>query len=700
MGHWFGLKAWKALILGATVFFLIYDGWLLSPYFHSLGSITAHVWPYGLGVLVLLLLRRFSPRYPPKPLLVILLVGMTSLQLYYLTWRINHTLVLTWPSIFFCLGFLGFELLSMVNSWINSLLLAASTNRSPQVEQQLYQVRTGQYRPTVDIFIPTYNEPIEVVTRTLIGCQSLKYPRQYKKIWLLDDGNRPDFCQLAKDLECHYLTRPTNAHAKAGNLCHALAHSNSDIVVVFDADFVPVNTFLERTLGFFAERDELAMVVTPQHFYNPDPPQKNLGSRFLPGEQTNFYHVIQPSRDAVNAVVCSGSSIVYRRTALEKIGGIPCDSIVEDYVTGLLLQAHGFKTVYLNEVLSVGAAANTIGEYIKQRGRWAEGTLRTVCSHYNPLWMPGLNLLQRCAYLSGTLFWMEECLKLISYVAPVLYLMLGLQSFAISLDSQSANGLLTGVLIMMMISWMRGSLLLLSVYNILQGPHILRVVLHVFTRPKHKMKFKVTDKCLADYKTRLNLDTMFPVLGMLLLTLAAITYSIWQGSAISDTSTLIYLIWAQVNVVLLGTGLVAGASTPRDRGYPRVSCQLPCRFTRENGNQGTGTIVDISEAGAGLKLDASNAVDASTASIPLTRHEKIWLDIPSVPVRVQAEVRHFGNVTGCLFRDLDAQTRWKLVNFSYCRATRWQVPKLATEWDTLQAIWTGLYQLHPFYRRS
>ncbi|MBT9313581.1 glycosyltransferase [Leptothoe kymatousa] len=691
MGQWIGLKGWKSLILGTTVFFLIYDVWLFSAYFSTAGALAERIWPYGLAILALLLLRRISPKYPPKPLLICLVLGMTGLQVYYLTWRINHTLVLTWPNILFSLGLLGFELLSVFNSWINNLLLAASTQRSLQVEQRLPQVRTGKYRPTVDIFVPTYNEPIEVVTRTLIGCQSLKYPRQHKKIWLLDDGDRPEFCQLAKDLKCHYLARPEHRHAKAGNLCYALDHSDGEIVVVFDADFVPVNTFLERTLSLFVDNRELAMVVTPQHFYNPDPPQKNLGARFLPGDQTNFYHVIQPARDAANAVVCSGSSIVYRRSALEKIGGIPCDSIVEDYVTGMLLQAQGFKTVYLNEILSVGAAANTIGEYIKQRGRWAEGTLRTVCSHYNPLWLPGLNPLQRFTYLSGVLFWMEECLKLVSYVAPILYFLLGVQSVAISFDAQATQGLMLGLMILMIISWLRGSLILLSIYNVLQGTHVLRVVLSVLTRPKRKITFKVTDKTLADYQTRLNLDTMFPVLGLLMLTLVAVFYGVWQGEAAKCASALVYLVWAQVNVVLLSAGLVAGASTPKDRGYPRVACQVPCRVVKDNGYEGDGTIIDISEAGVGLKLDVS--------TITLGRHEKIWLDIPSIPVRVQAEVRHFGRVTGCLFTKLDPQTRWKLVNFSYCRPTRWQVPHLANEWDTLRAIWAGLYQLHPFSRR-
>lgn len=280
------------------------------------------------------------------------------------------------------------------------------------------------------------------------------------------------------------------------------------------------------------------------------------------------------------------------------------------------------------------------------------------------------------------------------YFTPILYLLFGLQSFSINFNAQSMHGLGVGVLALMITSWLRGSLLLLSLYNILQGSHILRVLLNVFVRPNHEIKFKVTDKNLANYKTRLNIDTMFPVFGLLVITLVAVFYSIWQGSAVKSDSALIYFIWAQANIVLLGAGLIAGVSTARDRGYPRVACEVPCQFTRDGGYKGAGTIIEISEAGVGLKVNQPDH------PIIFTKYEKIWLDIPSIPARVQAEVRHSGIVTGCSFPDVDTRTLWKLVNFSYCRPTRWQIPKLATEWDTLRAIWAGLYQLHPFFRRK
>ncbi len=686
----FRLKGWKALIWSITFLFVVYDGWVIFQHRVAIAQALSDTWLCAILLLSYILCRCFAPRYPSKPLLIILLLGVSGIQLNYLLWRLDNTLVLNWTDGWFSLGLFAYEVLRAFNAWLNNGLLIATTQRSPEADAYSYSVRTGDYRPIVDIFIPSYNESVDVLRRSLIGCRAMKYPRESKRIWLLDDGDRPEMEQLAQDLRCNYLARPEHHHAKAGNLNYALQQTDGEIVVVFDADFVPLNLFLERTLGFFHHSQKMAMVVTPQHFYNPEPPQKNLGTRFIPGDLVHFYHLVQPSRDAANAVICSGSSIVYRRSALEAIGGIPTDSIVEDYITGMKLQARGFKTAYLNEVLSVGSAANTIDEYIKQRSRWAEGTLATATNHYNPLGLKGLTLLQRCIYLSGTLSWLEEILKLLSYTAPILYFLCGIQGLQLSFDQAALLGLYSYGLILITQSWTRGSLLLTSLHNLLQGFHIFRVALNLFVLPKHQIKFKVTDKALADYQTRLHTKTMAHVFGLLGLTLVAILSGIQQGRALEHGTGFLYLFWAQVNAMLLATAIVAGASTPRDRGYPRVKCQVKCRITRDDGRQGTGTIVNISEAGAGIQLDQP---------MDLQRHEPIYLEMPEIRIRLHAEVRHPDKIIGCLFVDPDFKTLWKLVNFSYCRAEHWSIPPLGTEWNTIRAIIAGLYQLHPFYRR-
>lgn len=686
----FGRQSWKALIWSTTLAFVVYDSLAIFQHRDAIAQALSNTWPYATLLLAYILCRYLAPRSPSKALVIVLILAISAIQMNYLIWRLSNTLVLNWTDGWFSLGLFAYEVLRAFNTWMNNGLLMAATQRSEEADTYRYSIQTGEYRPSVDIFIPSYNEPMEVLRRSLIGCRAMKYPRENKRIWLLDDGDRPEMKRLAQELRCHYIARPEHDHAKAGNLNYALQQTNGDIVVVFDADFIPLNLFLERTLGFFYHAPEMAMVVTPQHFYNPEPPQRNLGHRFIPGDQVHFYHLIQPSRDAANAVVCSGSAIVYRRSALQAIGGIPTDSIVEDYITGMMLQARGFKTAYLNEVLSVGAAANTIDEYLKQRARWAEGTLATACDHYNPIRVKGLNPLQRCIYLSGILAWLEEILKLLSYTAPILYFLLGIQGLHLSFDQATLIGLYSYGLIMVTQSWIRGSHLLNSLYNLLQGFHVFRVALNIFIWPKHHIKFKVTDKALADYQTRLNTRTLAHIFVLLGLTLASILYGIHQGLALDHGIGFLYLVWAQVNAILLATAIVAGASTPRDRGYPRVKCQVACRITRADGSHGHGTVVDISEGGAGIRLEQP---------MDLQRHETIHLEMPDIRIRVQAEVRHPDKVVGCLFVDPDFKTLWKLINFSYCRAEHWSIPALGTESKTIQAIIAGLYQLHPFYRR-
>ena len=152
----------------------------------------------------------------------------------------------------------------------------------------------------------------------------------------------------------------------------------------FDADFIPTRDFLQRTVGFFRDA-KVALVQTPQNFFNDDAVARNLGVQHaLEDEQKFFFRALQPGRDARNAIVCHGTCWVGRRTAIEEIGGIPTETITEDWATSIKLQAAGYKLVYLNEALSAGLSADTSGEFVQQRMRWAQGTLQALFASTNP----------------------------------------------------------------------------------------------------------------------------------------------------------------------------------------------------------------------------------------------------------------------------------------------------------------------------
>nr|QQZ51091.1 glycosyltransferase [Phenylobacterium glaciei] len=123
--------------------------------------------------------------------------------------------------------------------------------------------------PTVDIFIPTYNESLEIVQDTVLAALTIDYPPERRRIYLLDDGRRPEFKAFAEATGVGYITRPDNHHAKAGNLNNALKQTDGELVCIFDADHVATRAFLQMTLGWFQADPRLALLQTPTSFTRP-----------------------------------------------------------------------------------------------------------------------------------------------------------------------------------------------------------------------------------------------------------------------------------------------------------------------------------------------------------------------------------------------------------------------------------------------
>jgi cellulose synthase (UDP-forming) len=180
---------------------------------------------------------------------------------------------------------------------------------------------------TVDVFITTYNEPLELVMATAEAAKRIRYPHT---TWLLDDGSRPEFERAAQELGIRHLTRAaawTNKprHAKAGNLSNALMATDGEFLLILDADQVPDPDILDRTLGYFAD-EAMAIVQTPQYFVNV-PPGDPYGS-----QAPLFYGPIQQGKDGWNAAYFCGSNAVLRREALMRLGVTGYAQAVEEKV--------------------------------------------------------------------------------------------------------------------------------------------------------------------------------------------------------------------------------------------------------------------------------------------------------------------------------------------------------------------------------
>ena len=168
---------------------------------------------------------------------------------------------------------------------------------------------------TVDVFITTYDEPLDLVMGTALAAQAIRHPHS---TWILDDGARPELEALAAEHGLGYLTRSEDwtdrpRHAKAGNLNNALMLTQGEFLLILDADQVPAPEILDRTLGWFNDR-KVALVQTPQWFVNV-PDHDPLGS-----QAPLFYGPIQQGKDGWNAAFFCGSNAILRREALMQLG--------------------------------------------------------------------------------------------------------------------------------------------------------------------------------------------------------------------------------------------------------------------------------------------------------------------------------------------------------------------------------------------
>ena len=251
----------------------------------------------------------------------------------------------------------------------------------------------------------------------------MTYPH---KTYLLDDGRRENIKELALSLGVNYITRSDNEHAKAGNINNALKQTDGDFVAILDADHVPLPDFLERLLGQF-EDPKMAFVQSPQTFYNLDALEKDVD--FQNGKQSEqaeiFFHLIMPGKNRWNSAYFCGTGGIFRREALDQIGGFATETITEDIHTAIKIHGLGWKSVYVAEHLVSGLAPSDMGTYHTQRTRWATGNL-SVMFRNNPITCPGLTLAQRLSYLSSMFYWTNGLRKIVFYLSPIIVLLFGI----------------------------------------------------------------------------------------------------------------------------------------------------------------------------------------------------------------------------------------------------------------------------------
>ncbi len=527
--------------------------------------------PTVILLLIALVVMKVSPepRRWSRPIVVGVLLVLT---LRYIAWRSLATLNLDTPlNGVFSLGLFGLEMLMLTSSTIQLFLMLRIKDRRPEADRQAVAVLDGTFTPAVDILVPTYNEPVFILRRTIMGCQAIDYPQT--RVYLLDDTQRSEVRALATELGCEYITRPDNRYAKAGNLNHAIAQTHGELIVVFDADFVPTRNFLTRTVGFFQDQS-VALVQTPQSFYNPDPIARNLGLEdILTPEEEVFYRQIQPMRDGAGGVICSGTSFVVRRSALETTGGFVTDSLSEDYFTGIRLAAQGHQLLYLDEKLSAGLAADNMAAHALQRLRWARGTLQAFFIEANPLTIPGLSPLQRLAHLEGLLHWFTSLSRVGYLIIPLAFSFLGVIPIRATANELMYFFLPYYVVQLTFFSWLNHqsrSALLSDIYSLVLTFPLALTVIQAMLNPFSR-GFNVTPKGTASDRYTFNWHLALPLILLFVMT----AISLWRnlgmcmvmGWSAESSPALKGLglgwLWSGYNLIMLGIALLILLDVPK-----------------------------------------------------------------------------------------------------------------------------------------
>ena len=557
-------------------------------------SLLLLLWP-------LLLTRRpeeASPIWARRSL--ILLISLLTLR--YLHWRCTASLNLdtslsTLLSLVLLLAEGWLLLTGLIPLW---LAWRMYPDRREQAVQQRHTWLISPWRPSVDILVPTCGEPIAVLERSLKGCRRQSYPNT--TVWVLDDGGRAEVEQLARSLGCRYRHRPERTNAKAGNLNDGLRISKGELIAVFDADFIPQATFLETTIGLLMD-PEVGLVQTPQHCINADPVMRNLAmERWILPDEESFYRWIEPVRDGWGAVVCAGTSFLARRQALASVGGFAEEALSEDFVTGIALREQGWRLIYLQQKLSAGLAAERMLDFVRQRQRWARGTLQSLRLPHGPLRARHLNWGVRLAYLEGVIHWINNLPRLLLMLMPLSIGLLGVVPIKFSSTALFELLLPLWGTVLLSIGWLnRGSrATLLSELTgwVMTVPLVSTLVL----RPNG---FRVTPKHLPQHGGGWAWSLALP-LGLLSVLNAANLLGIlrqWDNpERLNSDGWCLGLIWGGLN--LLGTlvALRACWDPAQEDPTPWFAVQTTGTISHSGTETATCRISAISENGAELEL--------------------------------------------------------------------------------------------------
>jgi cellulose synthase (UDP-forming) len=529
-----------------------------------------------------------QPKHVAEPVIQCVALVAIAFTLYYLGWRLStlnpEAMLLSW----LLWAAEAYGLMVFILYVLMTWRLVYPVSPKPK------------HNPTVDVLIPTYNEPVDVLRATLAGCAKIHYPH---RTYILDDGGREEVRILAAAFNCEYIARLTHEGAKAGNLNYALRRTNGELIATLDADHIPLPGFLDETIGFFND-PTVAVVQGPQLFYNLDS-FEHEGATWH--EQKLFFHVILPGKNRTKSAFWCGTPSVLRRSAIESIGGIAEETVTEDLHTSIRLARHGYHVVYIDRQLAVGIAPATLKDFLAQRFRWAQGAMQAFRID-NPLWGRGLTLGQRLSFFSSMETYFDALQKLTLLAIPILVILTGVLPIS-TLSWSFWVRFVPYMILTFSALWLLGR----GTYNIWDILRYDTIKMFTFASALQTLitgrarPFQVTSKVAGDGKRSPFQRLVTPHWVMIGLSCAAIVigvvhliHPIWYQQ--KPLTMLVAIGWASFNLALLIAGVLRMSRISRRAAYRfPVSSDSRWQFVGGDSAWYPARSVDFSATGIGLE---------------------------------------------------------------------------------------------------
>lgn len=506
--------------------------------------------------------------------------------------------------------FLATETMACITAMSMLGWMSRSRNRSAEADRA---ANSPLQSAPVDVLIATYNEPYDILERTIVAATRLAHPDL--RVWVLDDGARPWVKQLAVELGALYIGRMDNRAAKAGNLNNGLAHALStgrqpEFLVLLDADFTVNRSFLQRTLGLF-ESDDVAIVQTPQHFLNHDPIQRGLlCSKVWPDEQRFFFNYLMEARDAWGAAFCCGTAAVLRVRALVEIGGMATETVTEDMLTTFKLKERGYRTIFLNEPLSMGLAPEGLQEYIKQRSRWCLGGIQQLYTRWSFAGSARIGLIQRLSCLDTACYWIFTFpFKLMLVSAPLVYWWTGtsvVSAEPTDIIQWLAPSAAASIIFTAVYAGNRVLPIITDVSQLLSATTIIGTAATGLVRPWGH-PFKVTAKGRTSDRVTIQWRIAAPFLATAGMTLAGMLLHMSPYSPLRTAPGYsLNVIWSVFSIAVLALATQVCVEPPRRRLNERFTANEPAVLTFPGRRTLNCLVRDLSVGGARLECPAGS----------------------------------------------------------------------------------------------